>query len=444
MKQTIELAQKQILRLTPALQISLKILQLPLLQLLYRIEEELTENPLLEKDEESQEDETFISEKVDDEVDWNSQLEGMEEEDLNYEGTIPYKISLREYLLSQLYLLKLNRKEREIGEAIIDGINEDGYLVLQVSSIAKMYKVKTEEVEKILSYIQEFEPVGIGARDLKEALMIQAKYLGWDENGNLFKLIRDHLEDIQSKNYTKIEKLLGIGVEEVKKLAEKLKILEPKPGRLYYNEDPSYIIPDVIVRSVDENFIVELNDTWIPKLRISPYYRELLKGEKDKEVLSYIKEKLEAASWFLKCIEERRRTILCVAEEIFKRQTYFLKSGPSYLQPLKMQDVASTLRINESTVSRAVSNKYAQTPWGIFPLKFFFSTALPTNGDGMASSHRIKERIKALIKEESPKAPLTDQEIVLRLNAEGFKVARRTVAKYRVAMGILPSNLRRR
>jgi RNA polymerase sigma-54 factor len=453
MEQRMQLIQKQSLKLAPVMQMSVNILQLPLLQLLHRIEIELTENPLLERDEEPverEEEGVIASEGIGEEVDWNSYLEGMEEGSAereagpDYENILSQHISLKDYLLSQLHLLRLGEKERRIGEIIIDAINEDGYLSSSTQSIAMGCGVGIEVVEKILGYIQEFEPVGIGARDLREALLIQARYLGWDENGDLIRLIKYHLRDVQLRNYARAAKDLGIGIDEVKGLVERLRILEPKPSRLYREENPPYITPDILVRSVDGNFIVELNDACIPRLRVNPYYKEILKNEKDTDVLSYIREKMNAASWFLRCVEERRRTILNVAEEIFRRQADFLHKGPSWLQPLRMQDIADTLNINESTVSRATSNKYVQTPWGIFPLKFFFTTGLTMEEGKRVSSGHIKERIKALIEEESSDAPLTDQQIVSRLNHEGLRVARRTVTKYRVAMGILPSNLRKR
>lgn len=451
MEQRIESTHKQSLLFTPKMQQSIKILQLPVLQLIHRIETELCENPFLEIDEGPIEDgdieeETHPLWEIDDEVDWNTHLEGMgEEEDASdYENTLCEKISLRDYLSSQLRLLSLNEREIRIGETIIDAIDDDGYLRSSIQSIADVCGANPEEVERILGYIQEFEPVGIGARDLSEALLIQARYLGWDEGDDIFKLINHHLSDIQSKDYIKIGRAMGLGIDDVKRLIERLKILEPKPARLYNRkENPPYISPDIIVRSVDGRFIVELNEVSVPRLKLSPYYKEILKRG-DEGAVSYLKERMDSAAWFLRCIEERRKTLLSIAEEIFRRQANFLKDGPSSLQPLRMQDIADVLGINESTVSRAASNKYVQTPWGIFPLKFFFTGGLSTEWGEIVSSGQIKERIRAIIKGESPDAPLTDEEITSRLNHEGFKVSRRTVTKYRIGMGIPPSKVRRR
>lgn len=330
-----------------------------------------------------------------------------------------------------------------MGGAIIDAIDDDGYFTDSLESIAQFFGVEIGQVEKVFCYIQDFEPVGVGARDLSEALLIQIKHLGWDQDPMFVELIKHHLKEVQLKNYDKVAKDLGVEVGKVNELVNRLSDLEPKPGRLYSDVNPVYINPDAIIRKVEGNFVIELNEGGVLKLRVSPYYKNLLLQNTKDETHTYIKEKMQKARWFLKCVEQRKRTLRRVAEAIFTRQRPFLESGPSNILPLKMHEIARLCEINESTVSRATSSKYAQTPWGIFPLKFFFTSALSANGGGKVSSRQIKERIKTLVAREDPRAPLSDQEIVNRLNDEGFKVVRRTVAKYREEIGIFPSNLRK-
>lgn len=455
-KQKVALEQRQQLVFTPQMQQAVKILALPAFQLREHIEAELEKNPLLEWDEEKGLKEESSSQIEEDPridlasyLDWTEETVGetrvsKETGPPNYENIISRHLSLNEYLFSQLRLLSLSRKEMAISETIIDLIDEDGYLTVPVESIASFSGVKTEEVEKILKVIQELEPVGVGARDLSEAMLIQAKHLGWDEEEpTLVRLIRYHLKDIQARNYNKMAKGLGLEVERVKKLVERLKWLEPKPGRLYSYVNPVYINPDVIARNVDKGFSVELNEEWVPGLRVSPYYKKILLQNVEDETTSYIKEKLRKAVWFLKCIQERESTLLMVAKAIFKKQESFLKSGPGSLVPLRMKDIAAIYKIDKSTVSRAVSGKYAQTPWGIFPLKFFFASGFIGDEREEISSSHIKERVRNLLLNEDPKRPLSDEKLARIFNQEGLKVARRTITKYRQQMGILSSSLRR-
>lgn len=457
----LELKQQQKLLFAPLMQQSVKMLQVPMLALKQVIEIELEENPLLELLEEGgeesgeEEDQTGKG-REEEEIDWNSYLEGMskaperteatsEEEPFNYEYIISKHLSLHEYLFSQLRILPLAQEEMALGEIIIDSIDEDGYLSSSPEDIAQSCGVKTEEVERVLAYIQDLEPIGVGARNLAEAMLIQIKSLGWDKEEPLFvRLISHHLEEVQNRNYSKIARALGIGVEKVEKLVEHLQSLEPKPGRLYSDLNPVYINPDIIIKNVEGVFIVELSEELLPKLQIHPYYKEiLLRNVGDEESRLYIKERMKRAVWFLNCLEQRKKTLCKVTEAIFTRQRSFLQFGPSKLVPLRMREVARMCEVNESTVSRAVANKYIQTPWGIFPLKFFFTQG-PKDGEEEISSGCIREKIKALILREDRKEPLSDQRLFEMLSSEGLRVTRRTIAKYRRQIGIPPSGFRRK
>lgn len=454
-KQQVKLEYRQQLVFAPQMQQAVKILALPTLQLKQRIQTELEKNPLLEWDEEEiiQEEQKEVEEdpgiELNDYLDWME--ETMEESRIskekappNYENIVSKHISLYEYLFNQLRLLPLTKKEMAVSETIIDLIDEDGYLNSSLTSIAEFSKVDVKEVEKVLKLVQDLEPVGVGARDLSEALLIQAKYLGLDEEEpTLIELIKRHLKDAQLKNYGRIAKSLGIKENMAKRLVRLLSNLEPKPGRLYSDVNPVYINPDIIVRNVDKGFSVELNEEWIPRLRISSYYKKILSQNVEEKTINYIKKQMEGAVWFLKCITERESTLLKVSQAIFERQKPFLFSGLSNLLPLRMKEIAAICKIDNSTVSRAVSGKYAQTPWGIFPLKFFFASSIAKDQGKDVSSCHIRERIKSLISNENPKKPLSDQKLSEILNQDNLQVVRRTITKYRQQMGILPSNLRR-
>jgi RNA polymerase sigma-54 factor len=303
--------------------------------------------------------------------------------------------------------------------------------------------VEPEVVEEILEEIQKFDPPGIGARNLQEALQIQMEHLGLEDT-YLKTMIQYHLGDVQRKRYDRISKALGIELERVYSLLKKLSTLEPKPARLYERGEPHYILPDIIVSKVDEKFIVELNDErWIPTLRISSYYKKLV-SEGDKEIRSYIKERIRSALWFVKCIEQRKEILLRIAEVIFAWQHDFLIRGPEGLKPLTLKDVADIVKLHPATVSRATSRKFAQTPWGTFPLRYFFAGGVNNGNDKAISTQTVKQKIKELIAEENPSKPLSDDKIAKVLSESGISIARRTVSKYREQLGILPSNLRKK
>lgn len=454
MEQTLQLTQKQQLIFTQVLQQAIHILQLSTSQLIDEIETELMENPVLEL-EPAEVEEKPKQKEEDPEIDWEKYLERKDdvpafgtisdlEEEPNYENLIIQKPSLREHLLWQLRALPLTKEEFLIGRLLIGEIDDNGYLSLPLESLAESLKADVSELERMLTEIQTLDPPGVGARDLVECLEIQAKELGWD-NTPIITLIRNHLEDIHRGRYDKIAKKMKIPLAKVKELIKDLSTLEPKPGRLYENEATVYITPDVIVEEVDNEFIVSLNEREIPKLRIGSYYKDVLRqdGLEDK-VANYIREKIKSAVWFRKCIIQRKNTLMRVSRTIFNLQDRFLRIGPQGLRPLKLKDIAKRVELDTTTVSRAISNKYAQTPWGMLPLKYFFGSGIATEKGEEASSIQVKERIKTLIEKEDPSRPLSDSKITKLLQKDGINVARRTVSKYREEMGIRASYLRRK
>lgn len=451
----MEMVQKQQLIFTQDLQQGVYILQLAIPQLIEQIENEILENPVLELEPEEVVEEPKQKEE-DPEIDWEKYLEqkddyfpavgaisGLEAEP-NYENLVTREPSLREHLLWQLRVLPLTKEEFRIGRFLIGEINENGYLSLPLDSLADSLKIDLSGLEKMLAEIQTFDPAGVGARSLTECLEIQAKELGWD-NTPIITLIRNHLEDVHRRRYAKIAKKMGISLSKIKGLVKDLSTLEPKPGRLYENKTIFYVIPDVIVSKVDNKFIVSLNKSRTPKLRIGSYYRKVLEQCKsEQEVAEYIQERIKSASWFIKCVEQRESTIMRVATAIFDIQDEFLGIGPPGLKTLKLEDVARRVELNPTTVSRAIANKYAQTPWGVFALKYFFKSGVATEKGGEASSTQVKDRIKTLIENEDPTHPLSDSKIMeLLRKEEGINAARRTVSKYREEIQIRSSHIRR-
>lgn len=475
LRQDLKLAQQLVM--TPLLQQAIKLLQLSRLELIETVRQELETNPVLEDEtldlgpEEDFEGMREPSAKADElekipsptteegikpdyeYSDWEEYVAeynygpGIQREDLDelpsIEATATKEADLRDYLLWQLGMTNLSQRELEIGDYIIGNLNEDGYLEVDGEEIAKALGVSTEEVEKVLSVIQNFDPVGVAGRDLKETLLVQVRFYGYD-NPILERLIKDHLKDLAEKNYDLILKTLGIEREELIKAVQLLQTLDPKPGRNYSSERPNYITPDVYLIKVGDDYQIVLNEDGLPKLRISKYYKDVLNNkaflsESERE---YIREKLKSASWLIKSIHQRQKTLYKVTESIVKFQREFLDKGVKYLKPLVLRDVAEDVKMHESTISRITTNKYIHTPQGIFELKYFFNSSVETLDGNAMASEGVKELIRNIIKNEDKKRPYTDQEIANLLLKENIKIARRTVAKYREAMGILPSKQR--
>ncbi|MBI2083943.1 MAG: RNA polymerase factor sigma-54 [Deltaproteobacteria bacterium] len=482
-KQSLRLAQQLVI--TPQLQQAIKLLQLSRLELENLIQHELTENPILEEQLEQEarpEEEVSVTEpanlthdvhdkeqktaevgtrdgemKEPTNFDWENYLgtyNAAESEPRRGNGEFPDEMpsyenksapsmTLQDHLLWQLHLSDMTEDETLIAEDIIGNINDDGYFQGNLQEISDNNDFPLDRVEEVLGMIQEFDPTGVGARDLKECLKLQITPFE-RETALLEQLIDHHLEDLEKRNYGAITKGLGISNEKLRELAHIISTLEPKPGRPFGGENPQYIIPDVYIHKVGNDYIVSLNDDGLPKLQISSFYRNaLFKNETTSQTKEYIQDKLRSAMWLIRSIHQRQRTLYKVTHSIIKFQRGFLENGVSQLKPMILRDVAQDIQMHESTISRVTTNKYVQTPRGLFELKFFFNNRLPTNsGDGV-TSESIKATIRQMIEKEDARHPLSDQQIAEMLQKQEVKISRRTIAKYRELLGISPSSRRR-
>lgn len=450
---TLEQAQKLVM--TPELRQAIQLLQFTSLELNEYLEEQIKENPLLEL-ENSVEDYENIDDYANkrEEIDWKEYIG--KDDDISYrpqkdkntkeysfENFVSYSTSLRENLLFQLNVLEMSQEDRKIGEILIESIDENGYLMTSVEQVAKDLSISPGKIENVLSIIQSFEPLGVGARDLKECLLLQIKEDN-PKNPQAEKIIRYYLEDIAYNRLSKIAKELDLDIAQVQEICDYIKTLEPKPGRCFSSGDQvKYITPDATIEYIDGEYIILLNDITGPRLNINNFYKELMRKEKDKNATEYLTERLNSAMWIIKSIEQRRMTIYKVVESILKFQRDFFEIGERGLKPLTLSEVADDIEMHESTVSRATNGKYVQTPRGLYELKFFFSSGLSTNS-GEMSSTSIKSIIKDLIDKENPKKPYSDQKISDILKDRGISISRRTVAKYRDELQIPSSTVRRR
>jgi len=472
-KLEIKLSQKLIL--TPQLQQSIKLLQLPQLELSQALNQELMENPFLEEIiEKEPEEKTAETEKTDESMqesveDVETPLEKMfgfttdeyfeeresDGRDFGYFSSdleIPTlfernnrKMGLHEYLLWQLRLTRtLSETVIKTAEVIIGNLNGDGYLQASIEEIAKLAEVDIKTVESALTVVQNFDPYGVGARSLQECLLLQLKPLELN-NTLVEKILTDGFHELEMKKYKQLANKFKVTIDDILTAARIIGGLEPRPGRNYSDEDVVYIVPDVYVMEDSEGkFIIALNDEGIPRLRLSNYYRMLLskKNTLKQEEKQFLEEKLRSAIWLLKSLEQRNKTIYRVTENILKFQEEFFRKGIKYLKPLNLRDVASELGMHESTVSRVTSNKYLQCPQGLVDFKFFFSSAVPTT-NGKVSSAVVKDTIKQLIAKEDPNTPLSDKDLTDALKNLNIRIARRTIAKYREGLNI-PSHRRRK
>ena len=445
----IEQAQK--LSLTPELIQSIQILQLSNFDLIEYVKSELVENPILENAKSLDETQPIdIQEKLresDFEAERFRQFEysADDEEDHTYEQYVSRDETLTDHLLLQLSLSKIKSDEAAIGRYIIEAIDDNGYLTMSLEEVAEALGEDIEKVDHVLDVIQNFDPVGVGARDLRECLVIQLSARGMltDE---IEYVIYNMLEELANKKFAVIAKQLGLKKEDVQELSDLIKTLDPKPGRAYGSgKETNYIVPDIILENHHGEFELSSNFKSSPKLRVSSYYDKLVQeAAHDGELKKYINEKFNSAVWLIKSIEQRRRTIYDVSEAIFKHQEEFFQKGEKYLKPLTLRQIAEELGIHESTVSRTINGKYIQSPRGIYELKYFFSTGISTGDGGSVSSSSIKSVIKDLIKSEDEKKPYSDQEIADILKRRDIEISRRTVAKYRENLGILSSSKRKR
>ncbi len=472
--QTLSLSQSQRLQmvLAPQLRQSLEMLQVPVLELRAMIQKELEQNPTLEETpmesatlevepetpetpDESKEmefDKEFeVLTRLDDEwrdyfyqdIDNRAYSPDEERKRQFLMDSLPQPESLQEHLLRQLALADLSDQDRQIGEMIIGSIDDDGYLTSTMAELAGSTPFHEEHLNDILAVIQDFHPIGVGALDLRDCLLLQLERLGLADSA-AGDIVRSHLEQLGAHKYADIARAIGTDVDGVHKAAATIASLNPKPGRLFTGELAAYVLPEVVVKKVDGSYVIILNDEQLPHLRISRHYRRLMEDESTtQEVRTYIRDRVRASAFLIKSIDQRQKTIYRIASEIVKVQEPFLDHGITHLRPLTMSQVAGAVGVHETTVSRAVNGKYMRTPVGTYELKYFFTPGIRTADGADVSNKTVKDMIAGMVGDEDTAHPLSDQEIVKRLKADGIALARRTVAKYRLVLRIPPSHLRR-
>jgi RNA polymerase sigma-54 factor len=492
-KQHLKLSQQLVM--TPQLQQAIKLLQLSRMELVDLVREEMMENPILEDGADTAQEQSKngeangaadgadgqearaehagetelpapeLSQKTDgptevktdtqavNEIDWDNYLENYtmappmpayrpnNDELPSLEATLTKKASLFDHLAWQLKLSNFTGDEEKVGMLIIGNLDAAGYLKdVSIEELTQEAACALECAQRVLARIQEFDPIGVAARTLEECLLIQARHIGADDD-IVVAMIERHLGNLEKKNYQAIAKDLHQPLEEIVEAAKVIASFDPKPGRLYSDEEPRYITPDVYVHKVGDKYFVVPNDDGLPKLKISSFYRTALSDSP--QARDYVQDKLRSAQWLIRSIQQRQRTIVKVTESIIKFQREFFDKGIAYLKPLILRDVAEDIGMHESTVSRVTTNKYVHTPQGIFELKFFFNSGISRmDGDDIASES-VKSKIKEIIAKEDPKHPMSDQKIVELLKEQNIDIARRTVAKYREQLGILSSSKRR-
>ncbi len=502
MKQSLRMTQSLVM--TPQLQMAIKLLQLNQLEMVEAIQAEMLENPMLEeKQERPNEDagveadaareapapasqERLAEVKLDNspaddkakeslDIDWERMAsdysyQGVgtgngsgarqgEEEMPGYDQTLTRRTTLHDHVMWQLRMGQFNDLEREIGARLLQDLDSHGYLRRRdneeenedpVGAAAEEFEVPVEWVESVLRRIQKFDPLGVCSRDLRECLLVQLDHAGYDADDLVWRLVADHLKEVEKRAFQALSRTLKVPMEDIGEAVKLLGTLEPRPGSNFADgtevvEDAQYITPDIYVAKVGDGWVITLNEDGMPKLRISKFYatqmRSAARGDPGK---AYIQEKLRSATWLIRSIHQRQRTIYKVTESILKHQKDFFEKGVEHLRPLILRDVADDIGMHESTVSRVTSNKYVHTPQGIFELKYFFnSTIRGTGSQDDLASEAVKAHIKELISKEDHRKPLSDQQIVALLQKKDIDIARRTVAKYREMMNILPSSKRK-
>jgi RNA polymerase sigma-54 factor len=475
---------KQELKINPRLYQAMDLLYMPLLDLQQHLKQELLNNPFLDMVEPEEEEEDEGTEETptaeeeerkekDDEIDWEEiLLDGFDaggrreehEEKEYYEPVTVAERDLIDHLRDQITLLDLTPRQLMLAEEFLGNINDDGYLDCPLEQIlegineviraaaeergqdadeAPVYA--PQEGEEMLRVVQSLDPPGVGARDLRECLMLQLKDAGL-EHSVPYRLVRDCFEELIAHRWSEISKRFGISPSDVQRAADEIAKLDPKPGLVYSSGGDNYIIPDLIVEKIDGKYHVFLNDANLPRLKLSKAYQEIARDKKkfEGESKEFISSKLNSANWMIQAIEQRRQTMLKVMNYIVDRQRDFFEKGVQHLKPLTLREVAEVINMHESTVSRVTNEKFVQTPRGVLPLKFFFSSGLSTTDGEDVSARGIKDQIQKLVQNENPKHPLTDQAIVNILKQSGVNIARRTVAKYRDQLGVLSARMRKR
>lgn len=463
--------QRQQMLLAPQLRQSLELLQVPVLELRTLVQQELERNPTIEEkpsDTDQVEVEPSAEEQAKaEDVEFQDEFRKLTELDDEWrdyfrqtQATRPYSAddaakreflmnsltlpeSLQAHLVYQLHLAGLTEHDLKMGELIIGSINDDGFLTTSTEEMAAAGGYAIAEIERVLAVIREFDPIGVAARDLKECLLLQLERLG-KRNSLAADIVRHHLEELGAKKFAQIAKAQKVTLEAVQTAGELIATLEPKPGRQFNADEPTYVSPEVMVQKVRGEYVVLMDQEQIPHLSISKHYRQLMEDPAtSREVKTYVREKIRAGAFLIKSIQQRQQTISRIATEIVKVQHDFLELGVASLKPLTMAQVATIVGVHETTVSRAIANKYMLTPRGLFEMKYFFTPGYQ-NVDGQTVSNKvIKDAIAQLAAAEDPAHPLSDQTIVAKLKEKGFNVARRTIAKYREELRILPSHLRK-
>ncbi|MEE8112570.1 MAG: RNA polymerase factor sigma-54 [Acidobacteriota bacterium] len=478
LKLGLKLSQKLIM--TPSLQQAIKLLQMSKLELVEEVTQELTENPVLEEagleesgpdgdrsgEEDSKEAELSGSETAE-----NTDNDGIDDRDIeaffqefadagytprqgnqefreltSFEATLSKPPNLNDYLLWQLRMNVSGDARQEVAECIIGNLDADGYLQATMEEIQELAQCSPEKVQEALEIVQGFDPPGVGAANLQECLLLQLRHLDLEDTPAA-QVVREHLERLQDHRYPEMAERMGCSLEEVRHFAEIVRSLDPRPGRKYSVDSSHYVVPDVFVLKIDKGYTIILNEDGLPKLRISPVYRQMLNRSNrtvSREDREFLREKFRAAFRLIKSIEERQRTIYKVACSIVKHQRDFLDYGFERLRPLVLRDVAQDIEMHESTVSRVVNNKFMHTHRGLFEMRFFFHSGISSSLGEDVSSLAVKQRIRKLVEQEDPSHPLSDSRIVKMLEQDSLRIARRTVAKYREELRIPSSTFRKR
>jgi len=493
LEQKLNLRLSQRLVMTPSLQQAIKLLQMSKLELEEVLTQEMVENPVLEEEQEEAARETDAAEAAEapeaakgdlaapsssattpgetppeaeagpeaerdsfDEIDFGSYFEDYldtaynprqyeDSEQTPLENTLSSTQGLQEYLTWQLSMSVATAAVREIATYLVGNTDEDGYLRVAREEIRAAGYEDEGDVEKALALVRSFDPPGVCAFDLPDCLMIQIRALGI-ENALIEKIVTEHWPEFLNRQFQQLSRAIGVGMSELQAVVEIIKNLEPKPGRKYSNERTIYVEPDVAVRKIGDEYVIQLNEDGLPRLRISAAYRRMLRGGNGaigQEAAAYLKDKMRSAVWLIKSLDQRQRTIYKVADSIVRHQREFLEKGIEHLRPLVLRDVANDIGMHESTVSRVVSNKYIHTPRGLFPMKYFFHSGIDSANGADVSSLSIKSKIARYIADEDSRRPHSDARIMQRLRAEGIQIARRTVAKYREELRIPSSSQRK-
>ncbi|MDP8254992.1 MAG: RNA polymerase factor sigma-54 [Candidatus Alcyoniella australis] len=468
LRQSLKLSQQLIM--TPQLQQAIKLLQLSRLELVELVQQEINENPVLETPEPGEEPpaETNPEQSVEpmsvepaelpnvpENIDWATYLErtsvnnyrgGFEDEERSeVESVLTRPESLTDHLLWQIKMNRIDHEQELACGLLVGYIDDDGYLKADLAEVAAANNVALDLLESALARIHNMDPIGVGARDLRECLLIQLQASGQGDS-LAAKLVDRHLPDLEKRNYKAITQALKVNNDQIAGALKQISMLEPKPGRPFGSSNTQYITPDIYVYKISGEFVIVLNDDGLPKLRVSNYYRQILsdRASASPKEREYIQDKLRSAMWLIRSIHQRQRTIYKVTQSIVKFQHEFFERGVAHLRPLILRDVAEDISMHESTISRVTTNKYVHTPQGIYELKYFFNSGISSGNGEAVASESVKNRIKQIVSSERQKKPFSDQEIVRILKSEDIIIARRTVTKYREVLGILSSTKRRK